>query len=190
MKEKLKRPALILDRDGVINIDTGYLYRIEECRFIDGIFEVTRVFADRGFAIVIATNQTGIGRGYFGEAEFQRLMAWMREAFMRAGVEIAGIYHCPDHPAEGIGPYRRENPWRKPGPGMFLQAASDLGLDLSRSWTIGDKPRDLEAGRTAGVASLVLYDPDVAAVTLRDDFWIVPNLQDVVGLLERGQPNH
>lgn len=173
------RPGLILDRDGVINVDTGYLHRAGDCRFIDGIFELTRFFAARGFAIVIATNQSGIGRGYFGEADFAALMGWMRGQFAREGVEIAAIYHCPDHPTEGIGNYRRENPWRKPGAGMFLQAAADLGLDLARSWTIGDKPGDIAAGRAAGVGTLILYDPQIPRAVRRDDCWVVPNLAAV-----------
>jgi D-glycero-D-manno-heptose 1,7-bisphosphate phosphatase len=120
-----RRRALILDRDGVVNHDSGYLHRIEECRFVDGIFEMTAAFAARGFAIVIATNQSGIGRGLYSETDFNRLMDWMRGEFRRRGVELAGVYHCPDHPTEGVGHYRRENPWRKPGPGMLLQAAAD-----------------------------------------------------------------
>ena len=90
--------GLILDRDGVINEDSGYLHSIEECRFVDGIFELTAAFAARGFAIVIASNQSGIGRGFYTEAYFERLMAWMTGEFARAGVTIAGVYYCPDHP--------------------------------------------------------------------------------------------
>ena len=77
------RPALFLDRDGVINVDTGYLHRIADCRFVDDIFELVAAFTVRGYAIVVATNQAGIGRGYYGEAEFAELMGWMREEFAR-----------------------------------------------------------------------------------------------------------
>jgi D-glycero-D-manno-heptose 1,7-bisphosphate phosphatase len=170
------RPALLLDRDGVINVDTGYLHRIEDCRFIDGIFDLAAAFAARGFAIVVATNQAGIGRGFYGEAEFATLMGWMREEFQRHGITLAGVYHCPDHPTEGVGVYRRDSPWRKPGPGMFLQAAADHALDLTRSWCIGDKVSDIEAGRAAGVGTLVLLDPTAAAVRRADDAWVVPSL--------------
>src|SRR5215472_8851469 len=92
------RPALLLDRDGVVNEDTGYLHRIEECRFVPGIFELAEAFSGRGFAIVIATNQSGIGRGLYGEAEYARLMGWMRGEFARRGVVIDGVYHCAYHP--------------------------------------------------------------------------------------------
>jgi len=177
--------GLILDRDGVVNEDSGYLHRIEECRFIDGIFELTGRFAARGFAIVIASNQSGIGRGYYTEADFERLMGWMKGEFAHRGVAIAGVYHCPDHPTEGVGPYRRANPWRKPGPGMLLQAARDLDLDLARSWTVGDQMSDIEAGRAAGVGTLIRYDPLAPAVTQCQDFWVVPRLQAVTELLAR-----
>jgi D-glycero-D-manno-heptose 1,7-bisphosphate phosphatase len=177
------RRGLILDRDGVINHDPGYLHRIDDCRFIDGIFDMTAGFAARGFVIVIATNQAGIGRGYYTEADFHTLMAWMQGEFARRGVAIARVYHCPDHPTAGVGAYRRDNPWRKPGPGMLLQAAADLGLDLARSWTVGDRPGDIEAGRAAGVGTLVRYDPLAPDVRQCDDFWIVPRLDDVTALL-------
>ncbi len=177
------RRGLILDRDGVVNHDSAYLHRIEECRFVDGIFEMTAAFAARGFAIVIATNQSGIGRGLYTEADFAALMEWMGGEFRRRGVTLAGVYHCPDHPTEGVGRYRRANPWRKPGPGMLLQAAADLGLDLARSWTVGDKASDIEAGRAAGVGQLVCYDPAAPAVVRRGDFWVVPRLADVTELL-------
>ncbi len=179
------RRGLILDRDGVINEDSGYLHRIEECRFVDGIFELTAAFAQRGFIIVIASNQSGIGRGYYTEADFEQLMDWMKSEFARCGVTIAGVYHCPDHPTEGVGRYRRANPWRKPGAGMLLQAARDLDLDLGRSWTVGDQMSDIEAGRAAGVGRLVRYDPLAPAVARCEDFWVVPRLRAVVELLAR-----
>ncbi|HLJ22394.1 MAG TPA: HAD family hydrolase [Stellaceae bacterium] len=177
--------GLILDRDGVVNEDSGYLHRIEECRFVDGIFELTAAFAAHGFAIVIASNQSGIGRGLYTEADFERLMDWMKGEFARRGVAIAGVYHCPDHPTEGVGQYRRANPWRKPEPGMLLQAARDLGLDLGRSWTVGDKMSDIEAGRAAGVGVLVRYDPLAPGVARCQDFWVVPRLRAVTELLAR-----
>jgi D-glycero-D-manno-heptose 1,7-bisphosphate phosphatase len=177
------RPALFLDRDGVINVDTGYLHRIADCRFVDGIFELVAAFAARGYAVVVATNQAGIGRGYYGEAEFAELTGWMREEFARRGGRIDAVYHCPDHPTEGIGPYRRDNPWRKPGPGMLLQAGTDLGLDLAASLIIGDKASDMAAGRAAGLGTLVLYDPSVAAVRQDGDVWVVPSLAAAQELL-------
>jgi D-glycero-D-manno-heptose 1,7-bisphosphate phosphatase len=182
MTEPGKR-ALFLDRDGVINEDRGFVHRIADCVFIDGIFELTAAFAARGYAIIVVTNQSGIGRGLFGEAEFAEFMGWMREEFARRGGRIDAVYHCPDHPTKGIGQYRRENPWRKPGPGMLLQAGVDLGLDLAASLIIGDKKSDMAAGRVAGLGTLVLYDPAAEAVRQDGDVWVVPSLAAAKELL-------
>lgn len=177
--------GLILDRDGVVNHDTGFLHRPEDCRFVEGIFALAAAFAARGFVIVIATNQSGIGRGYFSEAEFAAFMTWMKAEFARRGVAIAAVYHAPEPPTAGIGAARRQSAWRKPGPGMLLRAARDLSLDLARSWCIGDQERDIAAGRAAGVGTLVRLDPVAAAPTRVDDVWVVPCLQDIVALLDR-----
>ena len=182
------RRGLLLDRDGVINHDSGYVGRVADCRFIDGIFALTQAFAAQGFVIVIVTNQSGIGRGYYSEADFAELMTWMRGEFARYGVEIAAVYHCPDHPTEGIGRYRRDTPWRKPGPGMFLRAAADLSLDPARSWTIGDKPSDIAAGRAANIGTLVLLDPTADGTARDGDVWIVPTLAAATELLHSQAP--
>jgi len=179
--------GLILDRDGVVNHDPGYVHRIADIRFIDGIFDLASAFTARGFRIVIATNQSGIGRGLYGEADFALLMDWMRAEFARHGAPLAGVYHCPDHPTEGKGVYRRDTPRRKPGPGMILEAAADLGLDLAASWCVGDKDSDMAAGRAARVGTLVLYEPAAAAVERRGDLWVVPDLASVAALLARAE---
>lgn len=179
------RRGLILDRDGVVNHDSGFLHRIEACRFIDGIFDLARVFTARGFVLVIATNQSGIGRGLYGEDDFAALMRWMKAAFAREGAPLAAVYHCPFHPTAGLGDYRRDSDWRKPRPGMLLQAAADLDLDLARSWCIGDRMSDIEAARAAGVGTLVLYDAAASAVACTGDYWIVPDLAAVAALLAR-----
>lgn len=179
-----KNRALILDRDGVINVDHGYVHRPKDCEFVEGIFDMVRAFAERGFLIVIATNQAGIGRGLYTEEDFQTFMAWMREEFRKQGIEIAAVYHCPDHPSAGIGVYRRENPWRKPGPGMMLQAASDLDLDLEASWCVGDKTSDVEAARSAGIGMRILYAAGTDDLRYELDFWHAPSLAAVQLLLE------
>jgi D-glycero-D-manno-heptose 1,7-bisphosphate phosphatase len=179
-----RRRALILDRDGVVNEDSGYLHRIEDCRFVEGIFALTQAFARRHFAILIITNQSGIGRRLYTEADFARLMGWMRGEFAREGVEIAGIYHCPDAPDTVPPSTWNGHRLRKPGPGMVLKAAQELSLDLARSWLVGDKLGDIEAGRAAGVGSLVLFDPAASATARQSDLWTVPRLTDAAALLE------
>ena len=180
-----RRRALFLDRDGVINIDRGYVHLPEQCQFIDGIFDMARAFAERGYLIVIATNQAGIGRGLYGEEDFQSFMAWMKARFREEGVEIAAVYHCPDHPTAGIGPYRRENPWRKPGPGMILQAATDLKLDLAQSWLVGDKLSDMEAAKAAGVGMPILYEAATAKTENLGPFWRTASLAEIVLLADK-----
>ncbi len=148
--------AIFLDRDGVINVEKKYVYRIEDFEFIDGIFPLLRSAQQYGYLPVVITNQAGIGRGYYGEEEFQRLTAWMLECFEEEGVHIAGVYHCPYHPQAGIGSYRQDSLDRKPNPGMLFNAKQELDIDLAASILIGDKLSDIEAGRAAGVETLVL----------------------------------
>jgi D-glycero-D-manno-heptose 1,7-bisphosphate phosphatase len=146
------RRALFLDRDGVINVDTGYVHRIEQFAFVPGIFDLVRFAGQElGWAVVVATNQSGIGRGLFTEADFTRLTDWMLERFAREGAPLTRVYHCPYHPEAGIGAYRRDHSWRKPNPGMMLQAASDLDLNLAGSAYIGDDLRDMKAAAAAGI---------------------------------------
>jgi D-glycero-D-manno-heptose 1,7-bisphosphate phosphatase len=183
-----KAPGLILDRDGVINLDIGYLHRIEDCRFVEGIFELTAAFRDRGFRLAIATNQSGIGRGLYGPSEFRTLMAWMLARFRERGVVIDAIYHAPDHPTEGQGAYRRDTDWRKPGPDMLLQAVADLDLDPAQSWAIGDKPGDMVAAAVAGIGHRVLLMPEAPATSQHaDGYWVVPSLAAVPPLLDSYQ---
>jgi len=176
------RPALFLDRDGVVNVDRHFLHRIEDCAFIDGIFALTAHFAARGFAVVIASNQGGIARELFREAEFARLMDWMRAEFRRQGSRLDAVYFDPTHPAEGKGAYRRSSSWRKPAAGMFVRAAADLGLDLAKSIAVGNMAGDVDAARAAGIGGLVLLDEKASGVERRADCWIVPRLADVARL--------
>ena len=150
------RPALFLDRDGVINHDSGYTHRIEDFVFRDGIFDLCRAAQAHGMALVVVTNQAGIGRGYYTEADLCALTDWMLARFADQGIAIAGVEYCPHHPTQGIGPYRRDCVRRKPGPGMILDAAAAHGLDPARSAMVGDKASDMQAALAAGVATRIL----------------------------------
>ncbi len=156
----MRRRALFLDRDGVINEDTGYVGRHEHFTFIDGIFDLVASAKARGFLVVVVTNQAGIGRGYYTEADFHSLMQWVNGRFLVQGGVLDKIYFCPSHPEHGVGAYRRESPFRKPAPGMLQAAIRELGIDPSRSVLIGDKMTDIEAGRAAGVAINLLFRPE------------------------------
>jgi len=152
--------AAFLDRDGVINVDHGYVWRVEDFDFVPGVREAAAELARLGFAIVVITNQAGIARGMYTQADFARLTEWMRERFAEAGVTLAGVYHCPHHPTEGLGKWRVVCDCRKPAPGMLLAAARDLGLDLENSVIFGDKCDDMRAGRSAGVGLRVFLGTD------------------------------
>lgn len=151
------RPGLFLDRDGVINVDTNFLYRWEECIFIDGIASLVRTANRLGYVVCVITNQSGIGRGLYTEADFHQLMDSMSTALLEQGARLDAVYFSPDHPVDGIGPYKRESQHRKPAPGMLLQAAAEHRIDLARSVLVGDRCSDLQAGRAAGVPDLFLF---------------------------------
>lgn len=149
--------ALFLDRDGVINVDHGYVHRPDQFEFIPGIFELARFWTNEvKRPIVVTTNQSGIGRGYFDQSTYAALTRWMCDRFEAEGTAISRVYHCPHHPVEGVGEYRRDHPWRKPNPGMLLQAVSDLGLDPVHCAIVGDKMSDMEAGAVAGIGLRIL----------------------------------
>jgi D-glycero-D-manno-heptose 1,7-bisphosphate phosphatase len=148
--------ALILDRDGVVNREVGYLSRIEDVQWVPGVWELCRTARDAGFAIVIVTNQSGIARGLYSEDDFHALMGWFGERFLAEGVELEGYYYCPHHPEHGVGEYRRECTDRKPGPGMLLRAARELELDLAASVMVGDRCSDVGAANAAGVGRIFL----------------------------------
>ncbi len=159
-----RRPAAFLDRDGVINVDHGYVYRQEDFAFVPGVLDAAADLARMGYALVVVTNQSGIARGYYTENDFHTLADWMRARFAEAGAPLAGVYHCPHHPDAGDGTLRRDCDCRKPAPGMLLAAARDLNLDLSRSALFGDKCDDLRAAQAAGVPLRVLLGKDGAAM--------------------------
>lgn len=153
----MSRPALFLDRDGVINVDHGYVSKPEQFDFIEGIFELVVAANHAGYLTIVVTNQAGIGRGYYTEEDFHQLTDWMCAQFEMRGAKIDAVYFCPFHPEHGVGKYRQDNVCRKPGPGMLLQAQKELSVDLKRSILVGDKPSDIQAGSRAGVGMLLYY---------------------------------
>jgi len=143
--------ALFLDRDGIINIEKNYVYRVEDFEFTQGIFEVCRYYKKQGYLIFVITNQAGIARGYYTEADFATLTVWMVNQFKERGIEITKVYHCPHHPD-----FTGECACRKPNPGMILQAQKEFNLNLPQSILIGDKQSDIDAGKNAGVGENIL----------------------------------
>jgi D-glycero-D-manno-heptose 1,7-bisphosphate phosphatase len=172
--------ALFLDRDGVINVDVPYIHRSEDFHFQEGIFELCRVAQSRGYLLMVITNQSGIARGYYPEAEFLALTEWMIRQFAEHQVRIARVYYCPYHPVQGIGRYQRDSPDRKPMPGMLLRARADFNLDLASSVLIGDKESDIEAAQAAGVGTKILLRSGPARIEVQEDsFYVADSLDDI-----------
>jgi D-glycero-D-manno-heptose 1,7-bisphosphate phosphatase len=142
--------AVFLDRDGTINVERDYLHRSEDFAFIPGAPAAIRLLREAGYRIVVVTNQSGIARGYYDEAALHRLHRHMDELLAREGAAVDAWYHCPHHPDGAVDRYRAVCDCRKPLPGMLLQAAADLQIELSASYIIGDKLADVEAGLAAG----------------------------------------
>lgn len=149
------RRALFLDKDGVINVDHGYVSTPERTDFIGGIFELCQAATKYGYLNVVVTNQAGIARNYYTEQAFLAYMDWVRSEFRKRGAQVDAVYYCPHHPVRGIGEYLRDCSCRKPKPGMILAAQRELGIDLAGSILVGDKTSDIEAGKAAGVATCI-----------------------------------
>lgn len=152
--------ALFLDRDGVINVDYAYVHQAEKFEFIEGIFDLCRVAKEKDYKIIVITNQAGIGRGYYSEDDFHELTHWMLSEFSRQEVEIDDVYFCPFHPEKGIGEYRKDDPCRKPNPGMIFKAIREHGIDPDQSILVGDKESDVEAGINAGIRKNFMFKPN------------------------------
>jgi D-glycero-D-manno-heptose 1,7-bisphosphate phosphatase len=153
---KPSQKALFLDRDGVVNEEIGYLSQPADVRWVPGLFSLCQAAQSLGYKLVIVTNQAGIARGFYTEADFQSLTQWMRNELSFHNIHIDAVYHSPYHPEHGIGDYKRDHPDRKPNPGMLLRAARDLNLDLSASILIGDRCSDIAAANAAGLREAFL----------------------------------
>ena len=155
MKGKRMNKAIFLDRDGTLNIDYGYVHKIDNFKFIDGAIDALRELKKMGYMLVLVTNQSGIARGYFSEEQFLQLTEWMDWSLAEQDVDLDGIYYCPHHP-EGKGEYKEDCDCRKPKSGMLLQAIKELKIDPTQSIMVGDKVEDIKAGISAKVKINVL----------------------------------
>jgi D-glycero-D-manno-heptose 1,7-bisphosphate phosphatase len=160
---KSPRPALFLDRDGVLNEDRGYVHRWEDFRWIPGARETIAAFNRAGWIVIVVTNQSGVGRGYYTEDDMHALHGRMIEDLAAAGGHIDAVYHAPQHPEAPLEAYRHPDPPdRKPNPGMILRALADWPIDREASILVGDKPSDLEAALRAGVRGVLFTGGNLA----------------------------
>ena len=172
------KKALFLDRDGVVNIDKGYVYKKEDIEFVDGIFELCKYVNSKNYLIFIITNQAGIGRGFYTEVEFTLLTDWIEKVFLSKGIKIDKTYFCPYHEKYGIGKYLKNSFDRKPNPGMILKASKENSINLSNSILIGDKISDILAGQAAGIGKNILFDVQSKQVLENKKFFKISKLLD------------
>jgi D-glycero-D-manno-heptose 1,7-bisphosphate phosphatase len=143
---------VFLDRDGTLNHDTGYVYRIEDFRWLPGAVNAIRALNDSGYYVFVVTNQSGVARGLYTEDAVRGLLDWMADQARAAGGTIDDVRFCPYHPEAEVSAYREAHPWRKPLPGMLLDVIRAWELDPGRAVMVGDQGTDMEAAAAAGVA--------------------------------------
>jgi D-glycero-D-manno-heptose 1,7-bisphosphate phosphatase len=148
-----RRPALFLDRDGVLNVDTGHVGTVDRFEWIPGARQAIKAANDAGHFVFVVTNQAGVAKGHYTEADMHALHAHIQRELRAAGAHIDAFRHCPMHPDAVVPAYRGASDWRKPEPGMILDLLANWPVDVAGSMLVGDKPSDVEAGRRAGVAS-------------------------------------
>jgi len=177
--------ALFLDRDGVININHGYVSTIDNFDFIDDVFDLVLRAIEFDYLVIVITNQAGIGRGFYSEDDFHALSEWMCRKFESTGAKIDRIYFSPFHPTAGLGKYLKDDFSRKPNPGMILEAELDFDIDLKSSLLIGDNMSDIEAGLSAGIGTNILLAPQGEFSDSNLTFIQISSLGEAFCFLER-----
>lgn len=182
-RSQVPRRALFLDRDGIINVDHGYVHTPGQTRWVPGIFELCRAARDSGYLLVVVTNQAGIARGLYSESAFLDYTRWVHEEFSRQDATLLATYYCPHHPTTGETELRVQCECRKPAPGMILRAARELAIEKTVSVLLGDKASDIEAGLTAGVAMNILFGSEHEQMTNNGRARCVQTLAEVTQVL-------
>ena len=150
------KPAVMIDRDGTLSHEVGYINHISRFQLYPFAVEAVRVLNDAGFLAIVVTNQAGVARGYFPESLISDVHEHLHATMRKGGARLDGIYYCPHHPSAGEPPYRADCECRKPKPGLALRAARELEIDLPRSWVVGDRPGDLELAWNVGARAALV----------------------------------
>ena len=161
MPETRPRPAAFLDRDGVLNVDTGYVHRPDQFQWIPGAQAAIKRLNQAGYLVFVISNQAGVARGLFSEDDVQALHRWIAGEIEAAGARIDAFEYCPDHPEAKVERYRRESSRRKPAPGMILDCMARFAVDRTQSFLIGDKDIDMQAAAAAGIAGYRFEGPNL-----------------------------
>ncbi len=170
--KKMKTRAIFLDRDGIINVDHGYVSKIEDFEFNKGIFELLLFLQSQGFLLIVVTNQSGIGRGYYTQEDYMTLTSYMVESLMKEGVKIDAVFHCPHTPEDRC-------KCRKPQTGMLRAAKKQFDIDMRNSWMIGDKESDMLVGKNAGISNRIYLSKDSQSPTATLN---VTNLHEILNI--------
>lgn len=166
MQTTLQNKALFLDRDGIINEDSGYVYSLQDLKIINGIIKLCEKAYKSDYLLIVVTNQSGIGRGYYTEEQFWIFMDVIYSHFAENGVLITKTYFAPYYENSNIPKYRTGKEYRKPNIGMFLDAQKEFDIDLSKSIMIGDKITDIQAGLMAGIGRNILYCDNLESIAI------------------------
>lgn len=174
--------AVFLDRDGTINVDHGYVHRVEDLEFIPGAPAALKAMQGAGYQLIVVTNQSGVARGLYTEADVNAVHAHMQDVLTGHGVAPLTYYYCPHHPEHGDAQYRRDCEDRKPGIGMFRRACRDFTIDIERSFMVGDKRSDLEFARAAGLQPILVRTGEGRSLALDPiadaDIWVTADLTE------------
>ena len=172
--------VVFLDRDGVINIEKNYLYKIEDFEFIDGVFKALSYLQNLGYKLIIITNQSGIGRGYYTKEQYDELTIWMVKQFKLNHIEISSVFCCPHSPTDDC-------ECRKPKIGMITQATEIIDIDYKNSWLIGDKESDIQAGLNAKVGTNILFSNKFIDNNFKnnEDTILIKNFSDILVYIKK-----
>ncbi|URZ03564.1 D-glycero-beta-D-manno-heptose 1,7-bisphosphate 7-phosphatase [Clostridium felsineum] len=173
--------AVFIDRDGTINVEKNYLYKIEDFEFIEGTREAIKILNDNGYKVVVITNQAGVARGYYTEEDVKKLHEFIQEELKKCDAHVDAFYYCPHHPIDGKGKYKTDCDCRKPKDGLYKKAIQDINIDVEKSYAVGDKISDLLPALSNKIeAFLVMTGYGQKERNIREEINIIQNLYSFV----------